>query len=90
MEELMHPENIAWRELQEFPGTAEVKILRDEPEGGARTHHQTHATVDVKANATTRRHMECWLQHAPDTIEQRQGFAAFPAWPTLDAAGPRS
>ena len=26
-----------WRELHEFPGTGEVKMLREEPEGGAKT-----------------------------------------------------
>jgi anti-sigma factor ChrR (cupin superfamily) len=37
MEEMMYTPNVDWQELQEFPGTAEVKTLRDVPDGGART-----------------------------------------------------
>jgi anti-sigma factor ChrR (cupin superfamily) len=37
MEEMIYTANIDWRELREFPGTAEVKILRDVSDGGART-----------------------------------------------------
>jgi anti-sigma factor ChrR (cupin superfamily) len=32
-----HPLYTAWRALKEFPGTGEVKLLREEPDGGAKT-----------------------------------------------------
>jgi len=35
-ESIHHTDDMSWRELREFPGTAEVKILREEPEGGAK------------------------------------------------------
>jgi len=37
MEDMIYTQNIAWRKLREFPGTAEVKMLHDSAEGGART-----------------------------------------------------
>jgi quercetin dioxygenase-like cupin family protein len=32
-----HPLFTAWRELKEFPGRGEVKLLREEPQCGAKT-----------------------------------------------------
>ena len=35
-ESIHHTEEMSWRKLREFPGTAEVKVLREEAEGGAK------------------------------------------------------
>jgi hypothetical protein len=34
---ILHTPDLSWQALRSFPGTAEVKMLRDEPSGGART-----------------------------------------------------
>jgi hypothetical protein len=33
----IHTHDLSWQELRAFPGTAQVKLLRDEPSGGSRT-----------------------------------------------------
>jgi quercetin dioxygenase-like cupin family protein len=35
--EIIHTRGLSWQELRAFPGTAQVKLLRDEPSGGAPT-----------------------------------------------------
>jgi quercetin dioxygenase-like cupin family protein len=37
MRGVIHTRDLRWQELRAFPGTAQVKLLRDEPSGGART-----------------------------------------------------
>ena len=37
MRGIIHTPDVSWQELRAFPGTAQVKLLRDEPSGGART-----------------------------------------------------
>jgi ChrR Cupin-like domain len=34
---IVHPRDVKWQQLRAFPGTVQVKMLRDEPSGGART-----------------------------------------------------
>jgi hypothetical protein len=34
---ILHTPDVGWQALRSFPGTAEVKMLRDEAHGGART-----------------------------------------------------
>jgi hypothetical protein len=34
---IVHTRDLSWQALRAFPGTAQVKLLRDEPSGGART-----------------------------------------------------
>jgi hypothetical protein len=36
-EATIHTRGLQWQELRAFPGTAQVKLLRDDPSGGART-----------------------------------------------------
>jgi hypothetical protein len=33
----VHTRDVSWQKLRAFPGTAQVKMLRDDPSGGART-----------------------------------------------------
>jgi len=37
MEEIIDTQDSQWQALRAFPGTAEVKMLRDDRDGGART-----------------------------------------------------
>lgn len=37
MRGIIHTRDLSWQALRSFPGAAEVKMLRDEPSGGART-----------------------------------------------------
>ena len=36
MRGIIHTRDLSWQELRAFPGTAQMKLLRDEPSGGAR------------------------------------------------------
>jgi hypothetical protein len=37
MRGIIHTRDLSWESLRSFPGTAELKMLRDESSGGART-----------------------------------------------------